>query len=63
MKKPNTLKLIFILFGEKIKNGILKVNKIESSNQNADILTKSLGINQHEYISNRLGLIDVFKGS
>lgn len=63
MKKPNTLKLIFILFGEKIKNGILKVNEIESSNQNADILTKALGINQQEYISNRLGLIDVFKGS
>lgn len=46
---------------EKIENGILKVNKIVSSNQNADILTKSLGSVQHEYIVNRLNMIDVFK--
>lgn len=48
---------------EKFENGILKVNKIESSNQNVDILTKALGCNQHEYILNRLGLIDIFKES
>lgn len=46
---------------EKIENGILKVNEIESSNQKANILTKSLGSSQHEYILSHLGLIDVFK--
>ncbi|XP_052621017.1 secreted RxLR effector protein 161-like [Lactuca sativa] len=46
---------------EKVENGIIKVNKIDSLNQNADVLTKALGSSQHEYIFNRLGLINVFK--
>lgn len=46
---------------KKVENGILKVDNIDSLNQNTDVLTKALGSAQHEYISNRLGLIDVSK--
>nr|KAJ0195950.1 hypothetical protein LSAT_V11C700347840 [Lactuca sativa] len=46
---------------EMVENGVIKVNKVDSLNQNADVLTKALGSSQHEYISSRLGLINVFK--
>lgn len=45
---------------EKNENGILKVVKIDSSHQNADILTKSLTSFQHDFLSSRLGVINIF---
>ena len=46
---------------EKISNGVLKMVKTSSSDQNADVLTKSLSFNQHNFSSNKMDLIDVFK--
>lgn len=47
---------------EKISKGILKVEKILSKNQRADILTKALPVSQHSYLCLLLGLIDPFQG-
>ena len=46
---------------EMISKGILKRVKIYSLDQNADILTKSLGYKQHGFLSKILGLVDLFK--
>ena len=61
MKKTKHFEVDLHFVREKTENGILKVNKIVSSNQNADILTKSLGSVQHEYIVSRLNMVDVLK--
>lgn len=34
--------------------------KITSSDQNAVILTKSLGFKQHDFLTNKMGMVDVF---
>nr|KAJ0208562.1 hypothetical protein LSAT_V11C500275050 [Lactuca sativa] len=46
---------------EKISNGLLKMVKINPSDQNVDTLTKSLSIKQHNLLTTKIGLIDVFK--
>ena len=46
---------------DRISNGVLKLIKISSSEQNADILTKSLSIKQHDFLSTKIGLVDIFK--
>lgn len=61
MKKTKYFEIDVRFVREKIENGVLKVNKILSSEQNADILTKSLGSSQHEYIVKRLNMVNVFK--
>lgn len=46
---------------EKISNGVLKIVKVNSFDQNADILTKSLGLKQRGFFDNKkMGLVDVF---
>lgn len=45
---------------EKIANGVLKVEKINSSKQRADILTKFLNNAQHNFLVNESGLINLF---
>lgn len=42
--------------------GVLKVLKVSSSENSADIFTKSLGINQHNFLCSKLKLLDLFKG-
>lgn len=46
---------------EKIENGLIKVLKIESCEQKADIFTKSLTGKQHSYLCTLLGMFDPFQ--
>ncbi|KAI3688864.1 hypothetical protein L2E82_46759 [Cichorium intybus] len=45
---------------EKVSKGIIKIIKISSENQHADILTKSLSFPQHDYLCKQMGLFDPF---
>ncbi|KAE8708351.1 Detected protein of unknown function [Hibiscus syriacus] len=45
---------------EKIQEGIIKTEYVKTTDQQADILTKALGVQQHEYLSSKLGLINIF---
>lgn len=45
---------------EIFSNGVLKMVKISSSDQNANILTKSLIVKQHNILSNKIGLANIF---
>ena len=45
---------------EKITNGFLKIEKISSSKQRADIFTKFLGPMQHNFLVSELGLVNPF---
>lgn len=46
---------------EKIETGLIKVHKVDSIEQKADIFTKSLAGKQHVYLSNLLGMFDPFQ--
>lgn len=46
---------------DKISKGFVKVLKIPSEHQIADIFTKSLVSSQHEFLSQQLGLFDPFQ--
>jgi len=45
---------------DKVEKGVMKVVKIESCYQNANILTKSLVSSQHDFLCSRLGLVNPF---
>ncbi|KAE8702231.1 Detected protein of unknown function [Hibiscus syriacus] len=45
---------------EKIQEGIIKTEYVNTTDQQSDILTKALGVQQHEYLSSKLGLINIF---
>lgn len=46
---------------DKIIEGIMKPSKIESEKNIADILTKGLASDQHNYLLNQLNMFDLFK--
>ena len=46
---------------DKIIEGIIKPSKIESEKNVADILTKGLASDQHEYLLNQMNMFDLFK--
>ncbi|GJU20403.1 ribonuclease H-like domain-containing protein [Tanacetum coccineum] len=46
---------------DKILEGVLKPIKIESENQIVDLLTKGLTADKHEFLLNRMSMLDVFK--
>ncbi|GMJ15209.1 hypothetical protein HRI_005190100 [Hibiscus trionum] len=46
---------------EKIQLGLIQTHHISSSEQLADIMTKALGIQQHEYLLSKLGVKDMFQ--
>ncbi|KAK9065501.1 hypothetical protein SSX86_014902 [Deinandra increscens subsp. villosa] len=48
---------------EKVMAGVLKVEKIDTKEQPADIFTKGLGITQHNSLCDKLKLIDIFTPS
>ncbi|KAI3788114.1 hypothetical protein L2E82_00783 [Cichorium intybus] len=48
------------LVRDKVSEGVIKVVKVNSSEQIADILTKPLGVNQHNVLSEKLGLYNAF---
>lgn len=45
---------------EKVSKGVIQVIQIESDHNIVDILTKSLCSNKHEYLCNKMSLIDAF---
>ncbi|KAJ0471180.1 putative RNA-directed DNA polymerase [Helianthus annuus] len=45
---------------EKVADGIIKTEKVDSENQLADVFTKGLSVYQHETACKRLGLVDLF---
>ena len=46
---------------EKVSAGVIKTQKIDSLEQTADIFTKSLSVNQHNYLCAKLKMFDVFQ--
>ena len=46
---------------EKMIEGIIKLSKIESAKTTADILTKGLAANQHDFLLNKMRMFDLFK--
>lgn len=46
---------------EKIQEGLIQAEHISSGEQLADVLTKGLGIQQHEYLISKLGVKDDFQ--
>ncbi|GKB16801.1 ribonuclease H-like domain-containing protein [Tanacetum coccineum] len=46
---------------DKMIDGIIKPTKIDSANNNADILTKGLAADQHMFLTKKLNLFDMFK--
>lgn len=45
---------------ERVMAGTFKINKIDTTEQPADIFTKGLGVSQHNYLCDKLGLINLF---
>lgn len=46
---------------DKVAEGVVKVIKVDTSQQVADILTKSLSVKQHLFLCDKLGLYDPFQ--
>lgn len=44
---------------EKVQSGFLQTAYIHTSQQLADIMTKALGSAQHQFLSLKLGLVDI----
>ncbi|GKF53530.1 hypothetical protein Tco_0160440, partial [Tanacetum coccineum] len=49
------------LVKEKVASGVIKTEKIHTTKQIADILTKGLDIDQHNILCGKLGMLDMFK--
>ncbi|XP_039007127.1 uncharacterized protein LOC120134766 [Hibiscus syriacus] len=60
MREQSTLRLIATLLEKKIQEGFITAEHIFSREQPADILTKALGTQQHEYLTAKLGVSNVF---
>ena len=48
---------------EKIKDGLIKPEYVGTKSQLADLLTKGLGTEQHQFLLSKLGVLDVFRPS
>ena len=46
---------------DKVSKGVIKIVKIDSEKQMADIFTKALPSTQHDFLSSELGLFDPFQ--
>ncbi|GJR33975.1 ribonuclease H-like domain-containing protein [Tanacetum coccineum] len=49
------------LVREKVASDVIKTEKIHTSQQIADVLTKALDIEQHKLLCDKLGMLDMFK--
>lgn len=45
---------------KRVSSGMVKITKIDSDDNIADIFTKSLTAYKHHYLVNQMGLIDPF---
>ncbi|GMI89568.1 hypothetical protein HRI_002626100 [Hibiscus trionum] len=46
---------------EKIQMGLIQTQHVSSAEQLADIMTKALGVQQHDYLMSKLGVKDIFQ--
>lgn len=46
---------------EKVQLGLVKLLYVPTNEQQADILTKGLGVSQHTYLVSKLGMKNIFK--
>ncbi|GJW66053.1 ribonuclease H-like domain-containing protein [Tanacetum coccineum] len=49
------------LVRDKVASGVIKTEKIHTTQQIVDVLTKALDIKQHKILCEKLGLLDMFK--
>ncbi|GJW13904.1 ribonuclease H-like domain-containing protein [Tanacetum coccineum] len=49
------------LVREKVASGVIVTEKIHTSQQIADVLTKALGSKQHDELCTKIGILDMFK--
>nr|GEW35555.1 retrovirus-related Pol polyprotein from transposon TNT 1-94 [Tanacetum cinerariifolium] len=59
-EKYKHLEIDVHLVRKKVTSGVIKTEKIHSSQQTADILTKGLGFDQHKELCKKLGMLDMF---
>ncbi|GJT56681.1 ribonuclease H-like domain-containing protein [Tanacetum coccineum] len=55
------VKGLLLVVMEKVATGVIKTEKIHTSQQIADVLTKALDIEQHKTLCVKLGMLDMFK--
>ena len=60
-ERTKHLKIDLHFVREKIMAGVIKTEKINTTNQTVDILTKGLGKLQHDKLVDKLGMIDVYQ--
>lgn len=48
---------------EKLQQGLISINYVSSKDQPANLLTKGLNRDQHEFLLSKLGSIDIFTPS
>ncbi|GKC63155.1 hypothetical protein Tco_1095753 [Tanacetum coccineum] len=49
------------LVREKVASGVIVTEKIHTSQQIADVLTKALASKQHDELCTKIGILDMFK--
>ena len=49
------------LVREEVASGVIRTEKIHTTQQIADVLTKGLDIEQHNVLCDKLGMLDMFK--
>lgn len=58
-ERTKHIKIDYHFVGDKIKNGKIKTRHIGTKDQQADLLTKGLGRVQHEYLLNKLEVLNI----
>ena len=60
-EKTKHFEIYVHLVREKVSAGVIKTEKIHTSQQIADVLTKALDCKQHKLLCNNLGMMDMFR--
>nr|GEU76499.1 ribonuclease H-like domain-containing protein [Tanacetum cinerariifolium] len=60
-EKSKNFEIDVHLVREKVASGVIKTEKIQTSQQIVDVLTKALDIGQHKTLCVKLGMMDMFK--
>ncbi|GJS68950.1 putative reverse transcriptase domain-containing protein [Tanacetum coccineum] len=60
-EKSKHFEIVVHLVREKVASGVIKTEKIHTTQQIADILIKGLDIEQHKILCSKLGMLDMFK--
>ena len=60
MREQNIVEIDCHFIRQKIQEGLIKTEYVNSKDQLEDILTKGLPRQQHEYLIGKLGVLNVF---